>query len=421
LNLKKTSKRLYYGWIIVIASFFICVMAYGGSQAFGVFFKFLRDDFGWTSAAMSGAFSFYMILRSVLAIPSGWATDKFGPRRIIILGALFLGLGLSLTSQISTLWQLYTTYGFMMGLGMSVFYSPLLATTSRWFTKRRGLALGIVTAGIGAGTLIMAPLANYLILTHGWRVSYLIIGPAIGITIIIGALFLKQDQTGLAMATGREMAAGMIAKGSKFSESDNNIAPHSAGLSLREAFSTGVFWLLCFINLLVGFGLQMILVHIVPYIQEGPRLSPTVAAAVLSIIGGTSIAGRLIMGAVSDRIGRKRALAISVFLEGIAILGFVNSSVSWILYLFAIIYGFGYGGHVPQLAALVGEIFGLRYVGISLGMTTLSWGIGGALGSFLAGYIFDISGSYDYAFVLGAAAMFLATVLTPLLKSRDWL
>jgi MFS family permease len=165
----------------------------------------------------------------------------------------------------------------------------------------------------------------------------------------------------------------------------------------------------------------MILVHIVPYIQEGPKLSPTVAAAVLGIIGGTSIAGRLIMGAVSDRIGRKRALAISVFLEGIAILGFVSSSVPWMLYLFAIIYGFGYGGHVPQLAALVGEIFGLRYVGISLGMTTLSWGIGGALGTFLAGYIFDISDSYDYAFILGAAAMFLATVLTPLLKSRDWL
>jgi MFS family permease len=205
LNLEKASKRLYYGWIIVIASFFICVMAYGGSHSFGVFFKFLRDDFGWTSAATSGAFSFYMILQSVLAIPSGWATDKFGPRRIVILGALLLGLGLSLTSQISALWQLYATYGFLMGVGMSVFYSPLLATTSRWFAKRRGLALGIVSAGIGAGTLIMAPLANYLILTHGWRASYLMIGPAIGIIIIVGASFLKKDQTGLGLVPGREM------------------------------------------------------------------------------------------------------------------------------------------------------------------------------------------------------------------------
>jgi MFS family permease len=421
LNLEKASKRLYYGWIIVIASFFICVMAYGGSHSFGVFFKFLRDDFGWTSAATSGAFSFYMILQSVLAIPSGWATDKFGPRRIIILGALLLGLGLSLTSQISALWQLYATYGFLMGVGMSVFYSPLLATTSRWFAKRRGLALGIVSAGIGAGTLIMAPLANYLILTYGWRASYLMIGPAIGIIIIVGASFLKKDQTGLGLVPGREMLSRMIAKGREFSEAENNIASNSAGLSLRGAFSTRVFWLLCLINLMVGFGLQMILVHIVPYIQEGPKLSPTVAAAGLSIIGGASIAGKLVMGAASDRIGRKRALAISVCLEGIAILGFMSSSVSWMLYLFAVIYGFGYGGHVPQLAALVGEIFGLRYVGTSLGMTTLFWGIGGALGSFLAGYIFDINGSYNYAFMLGAGAMFLATVLTPLLKSGDWL
>lgn len=337
------------------------------------------------------------------------------------MGALLLGLGLSLTSQVSALWQLYATYGFMMGIGMSVFYSPLLATTSRWFIRRRGLALGIVTAGIGAGTLIMAPLANYLILTHGWRASYLIMGPSIGIIIIVGALFLKRDQTGLGIAPGRETAPGMTTKGRESSEDENNIAGKSASLSLREVFSTKVFWLLCLTNLMVGFGLQMILVHIVPYIQEGPKLSPTVAAAALSIIGGASIAGRLILGAVSDRIGRKRALAISVFLEGIAILGFISSSVSWMLYLFAIVYGFGYGGHVPQLAALVGEIFGLRYVGISLGMTTLSWGIGGALGAFLAGYIFDMSGSYEHAFILGAAAMFLATVFTPLLKSGDWL
>jgi MFS family permease len=415
--MQKISKRPYYGWFIVIASFFICVLAYGGSHSFGVFFKFLRDDFGWTSAATSGAFSLFMILRSVLAVPTGWATDRFGPRRIIILGALLLGLGFSLTSQISALWQLYATYGFIMGIGMSVFYSPLLATTSRWFVKQRGLALGIVTAGIGAGTLIMAPLANYLILAHGWRASYLIMGPAIGITTIMGALFLKRDHTGLGIGPGRQMAPGMITKGTESSEAENNTAAKSTGLSPREAFSTGVFWLLCLTNLMVGFGLQIVLVHIVPYIQEGPELSPTVAAAVLSTIGGASIAGRLILGPVSDRIGRRRALAISVFLEGIAILGFMSSSVSWMLYLFAIIYGFGYGGHVPQLAALVGEIFGLRYVGISLGMTTLSWGIGGALGVFLAGYTFDISGSYTYAFILGATAMFLATALTPLLKS----
>jgi len=417
LNLQKTSKRPYYGWFIVIASFFICVLAYGGSHSFGVFFKFLRDDFGWTAAATSGAFSLFMILRSVLAVPSGWATDKFGPRTIVIVGALLLGLGFSLTSQISVLWQLYATYGFMMGIGMSVFYSPLLATTSRWFVKQRGLALGIVTAGIGAGTLIMAPVANYLILTHGWRASYLIMGPAIGIIIIVGALFLKGDHTGLGIAPGREMAPGMVAKGRGSSEAENNIGAKSTGLSPREAFSTKVFWLLCLTNLMIGFGLQMVLVHIVPYVQEGPKLSPTVAAAVLSIIGGASIAGRLVLGPVSDRIGRRRALAISAFLEGIAILGFTSSSVSWILYIFAVVYGFGYGGHVPQLAALVGEIFGLRYVGISLGMTTLSWGIGGALGVFLAGYTFDISGNYNYAFILGATAMFLATALTPLLKS----
>src|SRR3972149_2957527 len=185
--------RLFYGWVVVATAFCVALVAYGVQYSFGIFLNPLREDFGWSVALVSGAASLFMFSRGALAILTGWATDRYGPRIIVAIGGFFLGLGLILTSQISAAWQLYIFYGLMAGFGLSVAFAPLVATTSRWFVSKRGLEIGLVLAGIGMGTAVMSPLARYLVATYGWNWSYIIIGLLAWVIIIPGALLLRRS------------------------------------------------------------------------------------------------------------------------------------------------------------------------------------------------------------------------------------
>jgi MFS transporter, OFA family, oxalate/formate antiporter len=398
----------FHSWTVVIASFFVSVMAYGGSYCFGVFLKPLREVFGWTTAATSGAFSLLMFSYCALGIFSGLAVDRFGPRTTVSIGGFLMGLGFLLTSRMTTLWHIYATYGLLIGPGLSTAYSPLLTTISRWFARWRGLALGIVTAGGGVGSFILPPCISYLISKHGWRLSYFVLGSVVGVTLITAAFFLKKAPSHTGRAMEREYRSGKIR--------GDPIISDAAGLSLRTVFGTRSFWLLCLMNLMVGFGLQMVIVHVVPYAQEGLRFSPMISAIVLSTLGAGSILGKLTMGAASDRIGPQKALAIATTIEGVMIIGIMNSSRVWMLYLFTGVFGFGYGGHVPQFPGLVSRLFGLRRMGTILGTQSILYGVGGAIGPFLAGHLFDRTGSYMNAFALGSMAMFLTAASTFFLK-----
>jgi len=310
------------------------------------------------------------------------------------------------------------TYGLLIGAGMSTVYSPLLTTVTRWFSKRRGLALGIVMAGVGVGILVISPFASYLIIKYGWRTSYLIMGPVIGGIIITAAWFLRKDPSQKGMVPNGKRISEILDKENDTGEiiKGNDPASDITGLSLGESVGTKAFWILCIMNLLTGIGPQIIFVHIVPYVLKDLKVSLIIGATILSCIGGASIAGRLITGAASDYIGRKSALAISTAIEGVMIIGIAASSSAWMLYLFATIYGFGYGGHTTQFPAMTGEFFGLRRMGTILGATSILYGVGGALGPYLAGLMFDKSGSYTNGFILGAIAMLLTAGFTFLLK-----
>jgi len=420
---RTTDAQSRYRWVMVVASFCAFVMAYSGAYSFGVFLRPLREDFGWTTAATSAAFSLLMFSYCTLGILSGLAVDKFGPRTTTSWGGLFMGLGLLLTSQIQSRWHIYMTYGLLIGPGMSTAYTPLLTTVSRWFRKRRGLALGIVTAGAGLSSLIVPPIASFLISTSGWRSAYLILGIAVGSAMITIAMFLREAPYPIGIPLHDQRVSETVHKGGNGAGVKKQIPDSgAAGFSLGKALRGRAFWLLGVMQLMSGFGLQMMLAHVVPFAQESLKVSPMVAATVLSTIGAASIAGKLIMGSASDRIGNKRALTITTSIEGIMIVGLLISSSPWMLYLSAGIFGFGYGGHVPQFPALTGEIFGVARMGTIMGTNTIFYGVGGALGPVLAGYIFDASGKYTYAFLSASAAMLLTAALTFLLenpKQRD--
>ena len=403
----------FYPWVIVAASFVVASITYGTVFSFGVFMTPLREYFGATSAAISGAYSLAMLVFSCSGIIAGWGVDKYGPRITTLLGGLLLGLGLLLTSQVRTVSQLYLTYG-LIGIGLSSAHSPLMTTVSRWFVRRRGLALGILSAGIGGGPLVMAPLSAYLIYTGGWRFAYLVLACGAGI-IMAAALLLKGSPKNIKGLPNVEMNNLSISpQRTKASELTSELS----GFSLRGAISTKSFWQLGVVFLAIGLSAQMVKVHVVPY-GESQGMSPMTAATVLSVLSGISVVGRIMMGMASDWIGRRKALVICVFTEGAMILWLIGASSVWMFFLFGVIYGFGYGGHGPQLPALAGETLGLSHMGTILGSLNFFWGIGGAIGPVLAGLLLDATGSYSSAFMVGAAGMFLATAMGFLIKTPE--
>lgn len=410
----KRSGGFFYGWVIVAAGFLVSFITYGSEFSFSVFLTALRESLDSTTAIVSGAYSLSMFLYMAVGLFAGWCVDRYGPKITTLLGGLFLGSGFLLTSQIDSTWQLYLTY-VLIGVGMSPAYSPLMTTITRWFVRRRGLALGIFSAGIGAGPLVLVPLASYLNSIGGWRFAFLVIGSTASL-IIVAAFFMKRrpeevgsPPDGMSYYTENQVPEANTMKA---------VSSPSRDLSPKEAIGTRTFWLLASVYLLIGTGIQMVLAHIVAY-SQGKGIAPLTAATVVSTLSGVSIAGRIIMGIASDWFGRKRALVLCLGIEGIMILWLIPASASWMFFLFGVVYGFAYGGHVPQIPALVGETFGLAYMGTVLGAAGFFYGVGGAIGPVLAGYIVDITGSYSIAFAVGGMAMLIAAALTYLVKRPD--
>lgn len=397
--------RLFYGYIVVIAGFFAMTIMFGAQYSFGVFFKPVLTEFGWTRAMTSGAYSLYMVLHGTGSMFAGRLTDRLGPRLVVTVASLLLGTGYILMSQIGAVWQYYVFYGVLASFGMSS-YVPLLSVVARWFVKRRGLMTGIIVSGVGTGTILMPPIANQLIAAYGWRTSYIIVGCVALVVIVVAAQFLRRDPAQL----------GLLPYGANVSKTETALHEVS-GLSLHEAIRTARFWLTggVFFSLLIAE--HSILVHMVPHATD-IGISAAEAAGILSAIGGMSIAGRITIGIVSDRIGNKKSLAIVFVLMAIALFWLQAARELWMLYLFAVVFGFSYGASVSLQSTTVAELFGMRAHGAILGVVILIAAIGGAIGPLLAGTIFDLTGSYYIAFLVYGIFAVIGLLLTMLLRPQ---
>ncbi len=396
--------KFFYGYIIAIGSFFIMLLLHGINYSFGVFFKPLLAEFSWTRAATSGAYSLSMMLAGFLVIIMGRLTDRFGPRLAITACGFFLGLGCLLMSQIGAIWQLYLFYGVIIGIGMSGSWVPLVSTVARWFVKRRGLMTGVASAGIGAGIMIMPPLATWLISNYDWRTSYTILGIIALEFIILAAQFLKRDPG----------QVGQLPYGEN-EVKEQGLSLEARELSFREAIRTRQLGTLFAIYFSYGFWLNSIMVHAVPHATD-LGISATSAANILAIIGGGSIGGKMIMGSAGDRIGNMKAFIVSFILVSVALFWLLVAKEVWMLYLFAIVFAFGYAGVATLGSPIVAELFGLGSHGAILGAIVFVYTIGGAVGPIVTGLIFDIIGSYQVAFLACAALAVIGLVLASLLR-----
>jgi len=262
---------------------------------------------------------------------------------------------------------------------------------------------GISTVGIGLGSMLVPPLANNIIANYDWRMSFIVLGALVLVVVISSAQLLKQD-------IPREQAAN---RNNKVTE--NSLKPDSESFTFIEAIATRQFWMIFGMIFSFGFCILVIQVHIVPYVTD-LGFSAKSAAFILATVGGASILGRIVLGSVGDRIGNRNSY-ISVFIMmALTILLLMPSRAEWSFYLLAFIFGLAYGNGVAQESPLVAKACGLGSLGAILGVIVLGFGLGAAVGPVMAGYLFDVIGNYQIAFIITAVVSVIALILTVLLR-----
>lgn len=411
LSLSRIKEKVFYGWVVVIAGLIIGLISFGIRYSFGVFFKSIETEFDLTRAATSGIFSVYMVLASVFSILGGWALDKYGPRRVTFLMGSFTGISLLLTSQASASWQLFISYSLLLSLGTGAIFVVVNSTVSRWFDQRRGFAVGITSSGGGAGVFFIAPFATYLISNFDWRTAFIVLGSIAWLVVASLSILLRKDPGDI----------GLLPDGAKPEAVEikpQNNKPSTQGFSLLEASRTSNFWFLGLVWLLLSVNVHLILTHTIPHATD-MGISSIDAAVILSVMGGAAILGRIAGGRVSDIIGRKTPAIICALLQAGTLIWLIWIQDLWMFYLFAIAFGFSWGGVGASLTVLVSDIFGMRSIGAIMGTVTAGWAIGAAIGPTMGGVVFDVSGNYFTAFATGAAIILIASLFLALIRENQ--
>ncbi|MGO9056784.1 MAG: MFS transporter [Candidatus Binataceae bacterium] len=380
-----------FAWLMAVTAFFTCFVVYGVQYSFGAFFKSIAADLGAGRADTAGIFSVNMFVANLFGVAAGYIGDRFGPRPLMIAGAISVGLGLVLTSRIDQLWMGYLTYGFGLGIGSGCSFIPMVALVSGWFERRRNAAIGLTVSGIGCGTLFVVPLVGVLIHHYGWRTTYLILGVVSASLLLICAMVIRRPP----------------------------VAPVRTRPRLADVARTPAFLMLCMAGSLSNVGTFIPFVYL-PDFAQSRHVSAMAAASLLGMIGGASVIGRLGLGSASDRFGVITLYKLTLLMIGASYALWLIGPSYGALVVFAVILGVGYGGSVALSPAVVADLFGVHGLGAMLGViyggsafTSLAWPP-------LAGYIVDRTGSYSGVALLGAGSAVLAFVLVyPLVHRGD--
>jgi MFS family permease len=401
-------KEVYFGWIVVAGVFFMVAVSCGSFYSFGVFFVPIMEEFGWTRAVISGVLFVSGITYAVAVPLVGSIADRFGYKWISIITAGLIGLGLALGSRAQTVWQMYLFIGFLQGIGACAAIPLPLSLITRWFVKRQGLALGIASAGIGAGAATIPLMVTAIETQFGWRTAMFTVGIMILLIYIPIALFVIRPPKSKYVAAHE---GNPQVDTNHVSDSNNRSIP------LFQALKTSQFWSLFGIFGFCILCLGLIMTHLVPFARD-TGISPMRAASLLTTMALCSIAGRLAAGFLSDRVGASRVLFCGLLLQAVMILWLSRMSSLGMFYVFSSLFGIAYGANLVMIPRLTAFIFGVKYMGAIYGSLSVADGIGFAIGPVLAGYLFDISGSYNDAFIITAVGVFMAVSLTFALRNK---
>lgn len=362
------------GWRNVVAGFLSMATVFGVVYSFGAFFNPMADEFGTGRSATSLVFSITAGAYFLLGAVTGPAVDRIGPKPVLLVGAVAMGVGLALTSLVDRLWIGYLTYGAGVGIAAACGYVPMLAVVGGWFVRRRSMALGIAVAGIGVGTFGVAPLAAKMIDELGWRSTYRYLAVA-GATILLLCA---------ALATKPPAAAAHAA--SATDATDDTPSP----------VRSPQFAILYGSGILISLALFLVFTYLAPFAEEH-GIDRVRSAALVGFVGGASIAGRLLLGALADRLGSIRTYRACFLAMAASYVLWVTTTTYPGLVAFAIAFGVAYGGFIALSPAVMADIFGTATMGRLVGVLYTGAAIGALVGPPVAGFIVDRTGDYRWA------------------------
>ena len=394
------TRRFFYGWVVLAAAFVIITMSIGTLFTLGVFLRPIEESMGWSRSGIGAIGLFNWIVMGAGGVVSGFVSDRLGTRRVVLVGAVVLGLGLVLSSYVQQAWQLYVTFGLLVGAGVSAFYVPLTVLAIKWFEGRRGMAAAIVSAGNGLGILALAPLSRWLINEFDWRVAFLVLGNLAWVVVLPCAMFLRAPRGGGEPSSARPFTAR------------SPILVSGGG----SPWATWPFWAIALTHFCCCAAHSGPLFHLVSHAMD-QGVARMAAAGILGVSGLTSIFGRVGTGIVADRVGAKRTLLSALSLQAALIFAYLWASSEGALWGLSLAFGVAYGGAMPLYAVVTREYFGERILGTAYGGVFFISCIGMGLGSFAGGVIHDLLGTYQWLFLGSFAIGMMAIVLGVTLKA----
>jgi MFS family permease len=389
--------NIFYGWVIVAAGIVMTCIGIGSMLSLGVFLQPMSEAMGWSRSGISLAAMLNFLCMGVGSFFWGALSDRFGTRVVVLSGGILLGAGLVAASQVATLGQFQLLFGVVVGVAAGSFYAPMTATTTRWFVEHRSLAVALVSAGLGLGSMTVAPLAGWIIATYDWRVAMLAIGDLAWLLLIPAALLVRNPPAQAVAAPAPGAAAAR-----EFTVAEALRTPQFAAIALTHfaccaAHSGPIF-------------------HMVTNaIDHG--VSAMAATTVLSAAGLASLSGRVICGLLADRLGAKRVLIVGLAIQAVAVGLYLVTRELAGFYALALLFGLAYGGVMPLYAIVVREYFGARIMGATFGAVAFASTLGMALGPWLGGVLYDSFGSYAWLFIgsfgIGLGAVAIAFAFRP--------
>jgi len=405
--------RVHPAWI-VLGALTVCMLAGSGLRSvFGVYIKPMEAEFGWTRGALSGAAAVSLLLLGAVGPFVGRLADRWGPRNVIAISLFVLALGAIGSSFIQKLWHVYVMTGVFMALGAGgVALTTGSTVVARWFEARRGLAIGIAAGGMSAGQLIVIPLATALTVWFGWRTSFLWLG--IGLLVLV-----LPDCLGLIRNNPEDRGARPYgATGPAPTRAEAEATRVAGRVGVSEAAQTLPFWLLMGTFFVCGYTSNgMVLTHFMPHALEH-NFTAFQASSALGVMGAMNIMGTLASGWICDRFGRRGPLATYYFVRGVSLLFLLYVWNVPSLHLWAALFGLNYISTVPPTTTLTANIYGRYSVGELSGWIFFAHQVGSALGAALAGWVFELTGTYSSAFVSAAVLAFVAAGLAMMIREE---
>ncbi|MCX5494765.1 MFS transporter [Kaistia dalseonensis] len=392
---------LSYRWVMVGAGALMGCVAIGAMFSLAVFLDPMSANTGWSRAGISSAMTLNFLVTGVAGIGWGAASDRFGPRIVVLIGAVLLGLALVLASRVTSLLAFQLIFGILVGLAASAFFAPMVSAVTGWFDTNRSLAVSLVSAGMGMAPMTISPFARWLITTYDWRFAMLAIGIGAWVIMLPTALVVRRPPAALANT-----------------HSMTGPAADAKGMSTAAAIRSPQFWVLGLTFFACCAAHSGPIFHMVSYaIVCG--VSPMAAVSIYSVEGLAGLGGRLLLGVAADRLGVKPVLIAGLLAQALVILAYRFIGELSQFYLLATIFGAAYGGVMPLYAVLARDYFGQRNLGAVLGAATLLSSVGMALGPWAGGWVFDTFNDYAWLFIgssivgLGAVAIAFAFPARP--------